>query len=75
MQIDGNAFSANDLVGDAAWATDVASGLENELLAGLGLIGTFTGPWSTVWNVDIGTPIAGPDEGFSALIAILKLFQ
>ncbi len=63
-----------DLVGDAAWATDAASGLDNELLAGAGIVGTFIGPWGTVVNMDIGHALAGPDDGWSAFIAVLKLF-
>jgi hypothetical protein len=64
-----------DLVGDAALATDELSGLEEELLAGVGIVGTFVGPWRTIVNLDIGTPVAGPDSGFSAFIAFLKLFR
>lgn len=63
-----------DLVGDAAWATDPASGLDRELLAGAGIVGTFIGPWGTVVNMDIGHALAGPDDGWSAFIAVLKLF-
>ncbi len=63
-----------DLVGDAAWATDQESGLDDELLAGAGIVGTFIGPWGTVINMDIGHALAGPDEGWSAFIAVLKLF-
>ena len=63
-----------DLIGDAAWATDMASGLDNELLAGAGIVGTFIGPWGTVVNMDVGTALAGPDDGWSAFIAVLKLF-
>ena len=63
-----------DLVGDAAWATDMASGLDNELLAGAGIVGTFIGPWGTLVNMDVGTALAGPDDGWSAFIAVLKLF-
>jgi hypothetical protein len=64
-----------DLVGDAAWATDRDTGLDQELLAGAGLVGTFIGPWGTVVNFDIGVPVAGPDDGFSAYVAFLKLFR
>ncbi len=64
-----------DLVGDAAWATDRASGLEDELLAGAGIAGTVIGPWSTVVNVDLGVALAGPDEGVSAFVSFLKLFK
>ena len=63
-----------DLVGDAAWATDMASGLDNELLAGAGIVGTFIGPWGTVVRMDVGTALVGPDDGWSAFIAVLKLF-
>jgi len=63
-----------DLVGDIAWATDAASGLDRELLAGAGIVGTFIGPWGTVVNLDIGNALAGPDDGWSAFIAVLKLF-
>ncbi len=64
-----------DLVGDAAWATDEASGLDNELLAGLGVVGTVIGPWKTVINVDVGVALDGPDDGFTAFLAVLKLFK
>jgi hypothetical protein len=64
-----------DLVGDAAWATDEASGLERELLGGVGLAGSFMGPWQTVVQIDLGTPVAGPDDGVVAYIVFLKLFK
>ena len=64
-----------DAVIDAAWATDRASGLDNELLSGVGVTGTFMGPWETLINLDIGTPIAGPDDGLVAYIVFLKLFR
>ncbi len=64
-----------DAVVDAAWATDKASGLDHELLAGVGVTGTFMGPWETLINLDIGTPVAGPDDGLVAYIVFLKLFD
>jgi hypothetical protein len=64
-----------DLVGDAVWATDEAAGLERELLAGVGLTGTVVGPWQTLINVDLGTPVAGPDDGFGVLLTVLRLFR
>ena len=64
-----------DAVVDAAWATDKASGLDNELLSGVGLMGTFMGPWETIINLDIGTPVAGPDDGLVAYIVFLRLFN
>ncbi|MGE0641061.1 MAG: hypothetical protein AB7G12_03730 [Thermoanaerobaculia bacterium] len=60
---------------DAAWATDETSGLDNELLSGVGISGTFLGPWNTLVNLDVGTPIAGPDDGISVYLVFLKLFQ
>ena len=64
-----------DLIGDAAWATDEASGLDRELLSGIGLAGSFMGPWQTVVQLDVGTPLAGPDSGFVAYLVFLKLFK
>jgi hypothetical protein len=63
------------LHGDAAWATDEATGLDNELLGGLGVSGTFVGPWRTIVNLEVGKAVAGPDDGFTAFIAFLKLFD
>jgi hypothetical protein len=64
-----------DAVADAAWATDEASGLSSELLAGVGLAGTFMGPWQTIVNLDFGVPVAGPDDGFVVYVVFLKLFR
>jgi hypothetical protein len=64
-----------DAVADAAWATDEVSGLDNELLAGIGLQGSFIGPWDTLVQIDVGTPVAGPDDGVVAYLVFLKLFD
>lgn len=64
-----------EAVGDVAWATDETSGLDHELLAGVGLVGQFVGPWNTLIQMDVGTPIAGPDDGFVAYVVFLKLFK
>ncbi len=64
-----------NLVGDAAWATDAESGLDQELLAGVGVAGTVVGPWQTVINLDVGVAVAGPDDGVTAFLTILKLFN
>jgi len=64
-----------DAVGDAAWATDRTSGLNHELLAGVGVAGTFQGPWETLVQIDVGTPVAGPDDGVVAYVVFLKLFD
>ena len=42
---------------------------------GVGIAGTFIGPWQTVVNLDFGVPVAGPDDdGFTLFLAFLKLF-
>ena len=64
-----------DLVGDAVWATDRASALDNELLAGVGVAGTVVGPWQTVINLDVGVAVDGPDSGVTAFLTVLKLFE
>ncbi|MFL6193527.1 MAG: hypothetical protein ACJ75H_05110 [Thermoanaerobaculia bacterium] len=64
-----------EAVGDAAWATDAETGLDRELLAGVGVQGTFVGPWQTVVNLDVGMPVAGPDDGFVLYVVFLKLFR
>jgi len=64
-----------DAVGDAAWATDEVSGLDRELLAGVGLQGVFMGPWETLISLDVGTPVAGPDDGVAVYLVFLKLFD
>jgi hypothetical protein len=64
-----------DALADVAWATDEETGLENETLAGLGVAGTFVGPWQTLVNLDLGVPVAGPDDGFVAYLVFLKLFR
>lgn len=64
-----------DAVGDVAWATDEATGLDRELLGGVGLSGSFMGPWETLVNLDVGTPVAGPDHGVTLYLVFLKLFK
>jgi len=64
-----------EAVGDVGLATDPVSGLDNDVLAGAGLQGTFLGPWQTVVNLDVGVPVEGADSGFVAYIVFLKLFD
>jgi len=33
------------------------------------------GPWETLVQVDVGTPVAGPDSGIVAYLVFLKLFK
>jgi hypothetical protein len=70
----GNVFRL-DLVGDAAWATDDSTGLDRELLGGVGVVGTVLGPWQTIINLDLGVAVTGPDDGVTATVAFLKLFD
>lgn len=64
-----------DATADAAWATDRLTGLRRELLGGVGLVGTLMGPWETVVNLDLGTPVAGPEHGVVVYVVFLKLFK
>lgn len=70
----GQAFRLEGIA-DAALATDEDTGLDQELLGGLGVQGTFIGPWQTVVNLDVGVPVAGPDDGFVFYVVFLKLFK
>ncbi len=70
----GEAFRL-EAVADAALATDEDAGLDQELLAGIGVNGTFLGPWQTVVNLDVGVPVQGPDDGFVLYVVFLKLFR
>ena len=63
-----------ELVGDVVWVIDEFIDLCDELLGGIGLEGTTMGPWQTIINFEIGAPVAGPGDGFSARIVFLKLF-
>ena len=60
---------------DLVWATDEATGLDRELLAGVGLNGTVIGPWQTVVNFDVGVPVEGPADSFTVFVTFLKLFK
>jgi hypothetical protein len=64
-----------DLKADAVWASNAMTGLDNELLAGIGLEGTMTLPWQLIMNFEAGYAIAGPGKGNIALrVFFLKLF-
>lgn len=68
-------FLRLDGVLDVASANDKEFGLQDEFLAGFGIAGTFQGPWATLVNLDVGTPIAGPDNGVSVFVVFLKLLD
>jgi hypothetical protein len=60
---------------DAVWASNEMTGLDNELLAGIGVGGSLTLPWQLVTNFEIGYAVAGPGQGnFAARIFFLRLF-
>jgi len=63
-----------ELEGDAVWATNESTGLDNELLGGIGLGGSLTLPWQTLVNFEIGQALAGPGDGLAARVVFLKLF-
>ncbi len=61
---------------DAVWASNRATGLDNELLAGIGLGGTLALPWQLLVNFDVGYAVAGPGKGnFAVRVFFLKLFS
>ena len=60
---------------DAVWASNAMTGLDNELLAGIGLEGTTTLPWQLIMNFEVGYAVAGPGKGnFALRVFFLKLF-
>ncbi len=64
-----------EIEGDAVWATNEETGLDNELLAGIGLEGSLTLPWNLLTNFELGYALDGPGEGDIAVrIVFLKLF-
>ena len=64
-----------EIEADAVWATSEDTGLDNELLAGIGLEGTLALPWNLLTNFEIGYALDGPGEGnVAARIVFLKLF-
>ena len=64
-----------DLKTDVVWASNAMTGLDNELLAGIGLEGTMTLPWQLIMNFEAGYAVAGPGKGTVALrVFFLKLF-
>ena len=63
-----------EVEGDAVWASNELTGLDNELLAGIGIEGTLTLPWQTMVNFEIGQALDGPGDGIAARIVFLKLF-
>jgi hypothetical protein len=52
------------------------TGLDNELLAGIGVSGTMTLPWQLIMNFEAGYAVAGPGKGDIALrVFFLRLFS
>ncbi len=64
-----------EIEADAVWATNEETGLDNELLAGIGIGGSLALPWDMLTNFEIGYALDGPGEGdIAARIVFLKLF-
>ncbi len=70
----GEGFRLEGVV-DMAVVNDKIGALDNEFLAGAGIVGQFFGPWSTIVRLDLGVPVAGPDDGFTVNLVFLKLFN
>ena len=61
--------------GDSVLATNEMTGLDDELLAGIGIEGSLTLPGQLLTNFEVGIAIAGPGEGnLAARIVFLRLF-
>jgi len=59
---------------DAMWATNRVTGLDQELLAGIGIGGTLTLPWQLIMNFEFGYALTGPGKGDIAVrVFFLKL--
>lgn len=64
-----------EVKGDAVWASNAMTGLDNELLGGIGIGGTLTLPWQLIMNFEAGYAVAGPGKGNIALrVFFLRLF-
>ena len=64
-----------EIDGASAWATNDDTGLDDEMLAGIGLEGSLPLPWQLLTNFEVGIGVVGPGEGdLSARIVFLKLF-
>ena len=63
-----------EIEGDAVWATAEDVGLDQELLAGVGLEGTVALPWQLLINFELGKAVSGPADGWAARIVFLRLF-
>jgi hypothetical protein len=64
-----------ELEGASAWVTNEDTGLEDEMLSGVGLEGSLPLPWQLLSNFELGVGVVGPGEGdISARLVFLKLF-
>ena len=64
-----------EIDGASAWATNDDTGLDDEMLAGIGLEGSLPLPWQLLTNFEVGIGVVGPGEGdLAARIVFLKLF-
>ena len=64
----------DEVEADAVWATAEDIGLDQELLAGVGLEGTVALPWQLLVNFEVGKAVSGPADGWAARIVFLRLF-
>jgi hypothetical protein len=64
-----------EVEGDAVWASNPTTGLDNELLSGIGVGGSVNLPWQLATNFEIGYALTGPGKGnVAARIFFLRLF-
>jgi hypothetical protein len=64
-----------ELEGGSAWVNNEDTGLQDEMLAGVGLEGSLPLPWQLLTNFELGVGVVGPGEGdVAARLVFLKLF-
>ena len=70
----GEAFRLEALY-DQAWVKDVASGFDWVAFGGAGVSGQFSGPWSTLVQLDAGLPVVGRSRGQTGFVLSLNVIK
>lgn len=60
---------------DQAWVTDEPSGFSWTPFGGAGISGQFSGPWSTLVQLDAGLPVVGRDRGQTGFVLSLNFLK
>lgn len=70
----GEAFRLEALY-DQAWVKDAPSGFDWVAFGGAGISGQFSGPWSTLVQLDAGLPVVGRNRGQTGFVLSLNLIK